>query len=68
MIVIGPLEMNGGAGLAIHALGAGFVVFRVSHALCIKADAVGGMGRTSGAAGTAPVMVVASVWTIVAFF
>ncbi|MGI9334061.1 MAG: MAPEG family protein [Gammaproteobacteria bacterium] len=68
LIVIGLLEMNAAPGWAIHALGGSLAVFRVSHALGIKADTVKGAARALGAAGSALVMVVASIWAIVTFF
>lgn len=68
LILIALLEMNGAPTLAIHALGAGLVVFRVSHALGLKADTVQGAGRAIGAAGSTLVILVASVWAIITFF
>ena len=68
LIVIGLLEMNGGPALAIHALGAGLVVFRACHAFGFNADPKPSIGRIIGAAGTMLVMLVASVWSIVVFF
>ncbi len=68
LILIGLLEFNGAPTLAIHALGGGLVVFRIAHAVGLKADTIEGMGRLIGAAGTSLVMLVASVWAIVTFF
>lgn len=68
LIIIALLEMNGVPALAIHALCASLVLFRLSHAFGIKPDTVKGAGRAIGAAGSALVMLVASIWTIIAFF
>ncbi len=68
LILIGILEFNGAPAGALHALGAGLVVFRVAHAVGLKADTIHGWGRAIGAGGTALVIVVASVWAIVTFF
>lgn len=67
LILIGLLEMNGAPPGAIHALGAGLVVFRASHALGMKVEP-GGAARTVGAAGSTLVLAVASIWAIVLFF
>lgn len=68
LILIALLETNGAPSLAIHLLGGGLVAFRVSHAVGMKADSVGGIARGAGAAGSTLIMLVASVWAIVLFF
>lgn len=68
LILIMLLEMNGVGATAIHSLGAALVVCRIAHAVGIKADTMQGMGRLVGAAGTALVTLVASVWAIVIYF
>ena len=68
LILIGLVEMGGAPVGAVHALGAGLVVFRGSHAIGLKADTMAGVGRTLGAAGTSLVLLVASIWAIVSFF
>ena len=68
LILIALLEMNGVAAIAIHSLGGALFVCRVAHALGLKADTMAGAGRLIGAAGTALVTLVASVWAIVAYF
>ena len=68
LILIGVLELNGAPTAALHALGAGLVVFRLAHAVGLKADTIQGIGRAAGAGGSTLVLVVASVWAIVTFF
>lgn len=68
LILIGLLELNGVRSAAIHALGGSLVLFRVAHAVGLKADTIEGWGRAIGAGGTALVTAVASVWAIVIFF
>jgi uncharacterized membrane protein YecN with MAPEG domain len=68
LILIALLEMNGVSRIAVHALGAALVVARACHAVGLEADSMSGAGRFVGAAGTALVVVVASVWSIACFF
>ena len=67
LILIALLEMNGVSTRAIHVLGAALVISRISHAVGIKAETMKGAGRFIGAAGTALITLVASVWAIVVF-
>lgn len=67
LILIGCLEVNGVSATTIHAMGASLVVARVFHAVGLKADSIEGIGRLVGAAGTALVTIVASIWCIVVF-
>ena len=68
LILLGIMELNGVQAAALHSLGAALVVFRICHAVGLKADTVEGLGRLIGAAGTALVLVVCSLWNIVLFF
>ena len=68
LIIIGLLEVQGVSGTAIHVLGAALVLARLAHAVGIKADTITGAGRIIGAAGSALVLLVASVWAVVAHF
>jgi len=68
LLLIALLEMNGIPKLAVHGLGASLVVFRACHALGMRADSMSGAGRFVGAAGTALLTVIVSVWAIVVFF
>ncbi len=68
LILFALLEVNDVPALAIHIMGAGLVVSRLAHAVGLQADTMQGMGRLIGAAGTALITVVASIWAIVTFF
>ena len=68
LILIGLLEMNGVSVAVIHIMGAVLVFSRLAHAQGLRADSMQGIGRLIGAAGTALLTLVASVWCIVAFF
>ena len=68
LILIGLVEMSGASALAIHLLAGGLVLFRVCHAVGIKADTIEGPLRGIGAGGSTLVLAVASVWCIVAYF
>lgn len=68
LILIGLLEVAGVSNLAIHILGAGLLVARVFHAVGLKADSIENISRAIGAAGTALVILVASIWAIVSYF
>ncbi|HKJ16969.1 MAG TPA: MAPEG family protein [Xanthomonadales bacterium] len=68
LILIGFLEMNGVSGTVIHTMGAVLVISRIAHAQGLRADNMQGIGRLIGAAGTALLTLVASVWCIVAYF
>lgn len=67
LILIGCLEVNGVATNTIHAFGAALVFARIAHAVGLRADSIEGIGRLVGAAGTALVTVVASIWCITVF-
>ena len=68
LILIGLLEANGVAGGAIHGLGGGLVIARLSHAFGYRADGTMGTFRAIGAVGSTLILAVASVWAIVVFF
>ncbi len=65
LLILMLLEMNGVNAYAIHAMGAALVIARVVHPMGLQADSMSGLGRLVGAALTALLMVVASVWAIV---
>ena len=67
LILIGCLEANGVSSTAIHALGALLVISRICHAVGLKPDTIEGVGRLVGAAGTALITVVSSIWCIFIF-
>ena len=68
LLIIALLEANGVSGTAIHGLCGTLVVTRACHAYGLKADTMQSAGRLIGAAGTALVILVASVWAIVTYF
>lgn len=68
LILLALLEMNGAPPLAIHGLAITLIVARVLHATALKSDSIEGFGRVAGAAGSALVLLVASIWSIVTFF
>jgi len=68
LILLALLEVNDVSAMAIHVMGAGLVIARIAHAVGLKADSVQGAGRFIGAAGTALITLVASVWAIVTYF
>ena len=68
LVLIGILELNGVTPYAVHGLGGGLLVFRIVHAVSLKADTITNPGRFIGAAGSALVTAVASVWAVVTFF
>lgn len=67
LILIGLLEANGTGPLALHIMGASLVVSRIAHPLGLRADTMQGIGRVIGAAGTALLTLIASIWAIVIF-
>lgn len=68
LILLALLEVNDVPAMALHAMGGLFVVARLCHGVGLKADTVAGMGRLIGAAGSALLTLVASIWAIVTFF
>lgn len=67
LLLIALLELNGVATRNIHILGAALVIARLAHSFGLKADSMKTPGRMVGAAGTALITVVASVWLLVLF-
>ncbi|MEM7283204.1 MAG: MAPEG family protein [Pseudomonadota bacterium] len=65
LILIGLLEMAGTNEIALYVMGSLLVLARLAHGLGLKADTMSGFGRFFGAACTALITVVASVWCIV---
>lgn len=64
LILIGSLEVNGVGSQTIHIMGACLVVFRVAHAFGLQAGTMRGIGRFVGAAGTAALTALTSIWLI----
>ncbi len=67
LILLGLLEMTGTNTIALYVMGGVLVLARLAHGLGLKADTMSGFGRFFGAAATALMTVVASVWCIVNF-
>lgn len=67
LILIALLEMNRIPSNAVHALGIALVLFRSSHAFGMRADGSHALFRTIGAAGTALLTAVASIWAITTY-
>ena len=68
LVLMALLEMNGVTRTAIHAMGISLVIARLAHAAGLSADTTGGAGRAVGAGVTALILLVASIWAVVAFF
>ncbi len=68
LIIIALLELNGASSMSIHITGILLVVFRIAHAVGFQADTIEGKARVVGAAGTALLTVIVSIWAIVRFF
>jgi len=64
LILIGLLELNGVGSTAIHVLGGGLVIARLSHAIGYRADESLQILRAIGAGGSTLILLVASVWAI----
>ncbi len=67
LILMALLEISGVSTTAIHALGGALLAFRICHAIGFQPDSSSPL-RGIGAAGTALVLVVSSVWAITTFF
>lgn len=65
LVIIALLEINGAPTMAIHILAGGLVLFRISHAIGMNGSEETSPARLAGTAGTALVLLVASVWAIV---
>lgn len=68
LVLLGTLEINGVSSTAIHGLGIALVIARGAHAVGLQPDTIEGIGRLVGAAGSALVILVASIWALVTFF
>jgi len=68
LLLIGLLELNGVGGTAIHGLGGGLVLVRLSHAIGFRADESLQILRAIGAGGSVLILLISSVWCITLFF
>lgn len=64
LLLILLLELNRAPDGAIHGLGAALVLARAAHAYGMRADGSNGVFRAAGAATTALVTLVASIWAL----
>ncbi|MDX1500507.1 MAG: MAPEG family protein [Woeseiaceae bacterium] len=64
VILMGVIELNGGAAIFLHLIGIGLLVARVAHAAGLKHDRMDHPGRAIGAGGTALLTVVAALYAI----
>ena len=65
LILLGLLELNQVRHSALHVLGAALVLARICHAAGINSETMKSLPRLIGAALTALVILVASIWAIV---
>lgn len=69
LILMGISELNGASSTYLHAVGALLIVARIAHAVGLKHDNMGHIGRLIGAGGTAlltMVVAVYAIWMVVA--
>lgn len=67
LVLLALLELSQVSHTAIHVMGAALVIARIAHPIGLRVETMSGLGRLIGAAGTALVTLVASVWAIVVF-
>ena len=53
LIVFGAIEINGGSSMFLYVVGDLLIIARIAHAIGLKHDDMGHIGRMIGAAGTA---------------
>lgn len=64
LIVMGLLEFNGASSTFLHVFGIVLIIARIAHAVGLKHDNMGHIGRFIGAAGTALMSFVAGVYLL----
>jgi uncharacterized membrane protein YecN with MAPEG domain len=64
LILMGAIELAGGSATFLYAIGAALVVARIAHAVGLKHDNMGHIGRLIGAGGTALITLVAAVYAL----
>jgi len=67
LVLLAGLEMSGISTTAVHAMGGLLLLFRICHAI-VFSEKMQSINRLIGAAGTAILTLVLSVWAIAAFF
>lgn len=68
LVLLALLELNGVGGTALHVLGAGLVLSRLSHAVGYRADESINVLRAIGAVSSTVLLATASIWAIALFF
>ena len=66
LIVFGAIEINGGSKMFLYIVGDLLIIARIAHAIGLKHDNMGHIGRLIGAAGTALLTLVTAgygIWT-----
>ena len=69
LILMAAIELNGGSGTLLHVVGSLLILARIAHAVGLKHDNMGHVGRLIGAGGTALLTLVAAgyaLWLAVA--
>ena len=64
LIVFGAVELNGGSSMFLFVVGDLLIITRIAHAIGIKHDNMGHIGRLIGAAGTALLTLVTACYGI----
>ncbi|MEM7431456.1 MAG: MAPEG family protein [Pseudomonadota bacterium] len=64
LIVMALLEVNGANSTFLHVFGIVLIVARIAHAMGLKHDNMGHIGRLIGAAGTALMSAVAGLYLV----
>ncbi len=64
LILMAVIELNGATPTFLHAVGASLVIARIAHAIGLKHDNMAHVGRFIGAAGTALLTLIVSVYAI----
>ena len=67
LTLLALLELAGIGHQWIHALGGALVIVRVFHAAGLQVASIQSLGRFVGAAGTALIVVIESIWLIVRY-
>jgi hypothetical protein len=67
LVLIGLLESNGVAAVAVHGLGATLLLARLSHAYGFRVEHPTSVFRTIGAVGSTLTAAIASIWAVVTF-
>ncbi len=62
LIVFAAIEVNGGSPIFLYVVGDILVISRIAHAIGLKHDNMGHIGRLIGAGGTALVTLVTAVY------